>query len=163
MPLLTLGDPAHPLLPWLMKPYLETSSTTPQEINFNYRQSRARMVVENAFGRLKGRWWILLKRIDSKLANIPNLVVSCVVLHSMCEMYGDYCSNNWISREDTTHQNSTSTTSRAPTTSSTTTATLIQMPSETHFSNNTEISSSHLNLIMVIVMAKWNEILMKVT
>ena len=61
VPLIILGDPAYPLLPWLMKPYLDNSSTTSKERLFNYRQSRSRMVVENAFGRLKGRWHCLLK------------------------------------------------------------------------------------------------------
>ena len=55
VPLLILGDPAYPLLSWLMKPYLENASTTAKERNYNYRQSRARMVVENTFGRLKGQ------------------------------------------------------------------------------------------------------------
>ena len=122
MPLLVLGGPAYPLLPWLMKPYLETSSTTPQERNFNYRQSRARMVVVNAFGRLKGRWRCLLKRIDSNLINIPNMIGSCVVLHNICEMYGDHCSNEWIVEEGSANGTSASTT----TASSSTTATAVR-------------------------------------
>ena len=56
VPLCILGDPAYPLLPWLMKPYAESVALTNSQRIFNYRQSRARMVVENAFGRLKGRW-----------------------------------------------------------------------------------------------------------
>ena len=48
VPLLVLGDSAYLLLLWLMKPYLENALTTLQEQIFNYRQSRARMVVENA-------------------------------------------------------------------------------------------------------------------
>ena len=80
VPLFVLGDPAYLLLPWLMKPFMENANTTPAQRNFNYRLSRARMVVENAFGRLKGRWRCLLKRIDSDAVHVPNIVASCVVL-----------------------------------------------------------------------------------
>ena len=56
VPLVILGDPAYPSLPWLMKPFQDTGNLTAAERTFDYRQSRARMVVENAFGRLKGQY-----------------------------------------------------------------------------------------------------------
>lgn len=74
-----------------MKPYQENARTTDAQKHFNYRQSRARMVVENAFGRLKGRWRCLQKRLDLKLDNVPNVVATCVVLHNICEEFGDIC------------------------------------------------------------------------
>ena len=50
-----IGDPAYnDALLWLMKPFPENEHTTKEQKIYNYRQSRARMVVENAFGRLKG-------------------------------------------------------------------------------------------------------------
>ena len=69
VPLVILGDPAYPLKTWLMKPYLDHPGITTKEKIFNYRQSRARMVVENAFGCLKGRWRCLVKQLDMEVSN----------------------------------------------------------------------------------------------
>ena len=49
---------------WLVKPFNFNSSLTAKQKHFNYRLSRARIVVENAFGRLKARWRRLMKRND---------------------------------------------------------------------------------------------------
>ena len=49
VPLLILTDPAYSLKSWLMKPFSETGLSGTQR-TFNYGLSRARVVVENAFG-----------------------------------------------------------------------------------------------------------------
>ena len=50
VPIIILGDPAYPLLPWLLKPYLENINTPQSQGVFNYRLSRVRMTVEKDFG-----------------------------------------------------------------------------------------------------------------
>ena len=60
------------------------------------------MVVENAFGRLKGRWRCLMKTIDAPTSNIPGIVGACVVLHYMCEIYSTHCLQEWMVSDTST-------------------------------------------------------------
>ena len=53
------------------------------------------MVVENSFGRLKGWWWCLLKRLDFKLENVTSVVAVRVAQHNICEKCGDHCLDEW--------------------------------------------------------------------
>ena len=75
-----------------MKPYKETLDTPNDIKHFNYRLSRARMVVENAFGRLKGRFHILRKQCDCDLPTTLDLsmVTAVVILHNVCELNNEY-------------------------------------------------------------------------
>ncbi|XP_050824312.1 uncharacterized protein LOC127058370 [Gopherus flavomarginatus] len=93
MPIVILGDPAYPLMLWLMKPY--TSSLDSSQELFNYRLSKCRMVVECAFGRLKGSWCTLLTRSDLSQTNIPIVIAVCCVLHNLCESKGETFMVRW--------------------------------------------------------------------
>ena len=115
VPLVVLGDPTYPLRLWLMKPFSDSGLTSRQK-KFNYQLSRSRVVVENAFGRLKGRWRSLMKRNDNDIKYVPNMVTACCVLHNLCEMHGDLCEEDWVIVDpnlQTPETSSTSSTSSA--------------------------------------------------
>ena len=96
IPLLMLGDPAYPLLHWLMKAFPDNGSLTREQKTYNYRLSKARVVVEHAYGRLKGRWRCLLKRNDVLIDDLPKLVAACCVLHNICESRSESFDEDWM-------------------------------------------------------------------
>lgn len=81
MPFTIVGDAAFPLKTYLMRPYPGRDLSTQQRV-FNYRLSRARNVVENAFGILSSRWRILHSRINIHPDKINSLILSACLLHN---------------------------------------------------------------------------------
>jgi len=55
--------------------------TIPQRI-FNYRLSRARRIIENAFGILVVKWQILANQICYKVENAESIVMALLCLHN---------------------------------------------------------------------------------
>uniref|UniRef100_A0A671XEC2 DDE Tnp4 domain-containing protein n=1 Tax=Sparus aurata TaxID=8175 RepID=A0A671XEC2_SPAAU len=80
-----LGDPAYPLLDWLMKGYTHSPNITPEQESFNVHLSSARTTVEIAFGRLKSCWRVLLKRSHFHFTFTPHIIATCCALHNFCE------------------------------------------------------------------------------
>ena len=64
-----------------MKPFPSKELTVAQRI-YNYRVSRARRVVENAFGILATRFRILRREIDMDPEGARDVVMACVALHN---------------------------------------------------------------------------------
>ena len=96
VPVFVIGDSAHPMLPWLMKPY-DQPSVECAESTYSYRISRGRIVVEIVFGRLKACWRRLLKRNEMLIKNVPTVISAACVLHKMCEIHGESFDELWVS------------------------------------------------------------------
>ena len=85
MPLLLAADAAYPLLPWVMKPFPDNGKLNKGRAHDNYHQSRARMVVENGCGRVKGRWRCRVKQNEACLQQMNIMFSTCFILHTICE------------------------------------------------------------------------------
>jgi DDE superfamily endonuclease len=82
-PFVMVGNEAFPLNPYLMRPFSRNSLTGKAEKIFNYRLSRARRIVENAFGILTARWRIFRKPIDLHPDTVDSIVLAACCLHNM--------------------------------------------------------------------------------
>uniref|UniRef100_A0A1X7UN39 DDE Tnp4 domain-containing protein n=1 Tax=Amphimedon queenslandica TaxID=400682 RepID=A0A1X7UN39_AMPQE len=89
LPITLLGDSAYPLLPCLTKPFPHNCFLTLEQQQYNYNLSKACIVIENAFGRLKFRWRCLMKRLDLKPENSVSIISASCILHNVCEVHGD--------------------------------------------------------------------------
>lgn len=62
---LVLEDGAYPTTDWLLKPFPNNIHLTDTQKKFNKLSGR-RIIIEKAFGLLKGYWRYILKRIDNE-------------------------------------------------------------------------------------------------
>lgn len=76
-----VGDDAFPLREDLMKPHPSRNLTKDQRV-FNYRLSRARRVVENAFGILSSRFRVFLSPICVDPDKVEQILLATICLHN---------------------------------------------------------------------------------
>ena len=82
VPQYIVGDPAFALHENLLKRY-PGLHLKPPEGRYNWRQSRARMVAESLYGRMKGKWNVLINPMPFWDLQIINLIIkTCVLLHN---------------------------------------------------------------------------------
>ena len=86
---LLFGDSAYPLSVWLMKPFKQTRTLSERQLRFNSALSQARVVIEQAYGILKGRWRCLYKAMEEKTSRVAITILACCVLHNICIDVGD--------------------------------------------------------------------------
>lgn len=97
-PCVILGDEAFPLKNNLLRPYpSQQSINDDKKRHFNYRLSRARRVVENAFGILSQKFRIYNRRLHLKPEFAEKIVVTTCILY------------NFIRRGETVHITETNT------------------------------------------------------
>ncbi|XP_008189991.1 putative nuclease HARBI1 [Acyrthosiphon pisum] len=84
-----LGDSAYPLTEAIMTPYKNNGHLTPAQIFFNQTLSSSRVVVEQSFGKLIGRFR-KLRLLDVYHKSYCGLIITAAcVLHNICMSQGD--------------------------------------------------------------------------
>lgn len=89
LPYVLVGDEAFPLTNYLMRPYPRRGHLEMPKKVFIYRLSRARRIVENAFGLLVDKWRIFRKPIIASESTIKKIVQAAVCLHNFLLMQHD--------------------------------------------------------------------------
>lgn len=102
VPYYLIGDDAFPLRTWMMKPF-STRNLSDEERIFNYRLSRARRVVENAFGILSNRFRCLLTTLHLCPMTVRSVVLATVCLHNLMRMRYPGLQNALVDAEDEDH------------------------------------------------------------
>ena len=65
-------------------------------MNFNKIPNMTRVVVENAYGRLKGRFRSIATRVDLNVETVCLFIAACCVLHNFCEVMGEDLNEEWL-------------------------------------------------------------------
>lgn len=81
MPYVFVGDEAFGLSKHVLRPFARKNLTNLKRI-FNYRLSRARRMVECAFGILANKWRIFHRPIDTQPEVCDDIVKACCALHN---------------------------------------------------------------------------------
>lgn len=104
MPFTFVADDAFPLCDRIMKPYSPPRgrALTDEEKIFNYRLSRARRVVENAFGILTAKFICLSRTMFCSPARAQKIVMACCILHNyfLNNLSFSYCPPGFVDHYD---------------------------------------------------------------
>lgn len=102
LPYFLVGDDAFPMREWLMKPFTNRNQPKDERI-FNYRLSRARRIVENAFGILSQRFQCMLSTMRMQPERVESIVLACCCLHNLFRMQTPILRTGAVDQEDANH------------------------------------------------------------
>jgi hypothetical protein len=81
LPFVTVGDETFPLKKYLLRPYPGVSARNDENKQiYNYRMTRARRVVKNAFGVLTQKFRLFYGRIQLSPENAEKVVLPACIL-----------------------------------------------------------------------------------
>jgi hypothetical protein len=95
-----VADAAFPFSATLMKGYPGDPQPGSLEHAYNYAHVRTRRVVENAFGRLKGRFQVLRSSQMNDPAFHADCTLVCCALHNCCERHDDPFEAAWMPEDE---------------------------------------------------------------
>lgn len=95
VPAVIMGDSAFRLSRYLVKPYPFYAERSEEQKYFNYRLSKCRRVVENAFGHLKARFRRIGKGIENSVKYANLIIKACCVLHNFLNEANDDINSTW--------------------------------------------------------------------
>jgi len=82
LPFVLVGDEAFALTPFMMRPYPRANNLNLEQKVFNYLLSRARRIVECAFGIFTARWRIFRRSLSTNIDNAIAIIKATVCLHN---------------------------------------------------------------------------------
>ena len=103
IPYLIVGDDIFPLKTWLMKPMAGKNLSEEWKV-YNYRLSRCRRTIENAFGILSARWRIFRRPIRASPVTVDRIVQATVCLYNYLRLTENsmYIPSGFVDSEDNT-------------------------------------------------------------
>ena len=109
-PYVFIGDDAFQLKPHLLKPYPGGGDGDEMKTIYNYRLSRARRVIENAFGIAAARFRIFRNPIIAKVETVTLVTKAVILLHNFLmktqchdDLY-NYCPPGFVDTECNTRR-----------------------------------------------------------
>eukprot|EP00079_Xenopus_tropicalis_P030698 XP_012826887.1 PREDICTED: putative nuclease HARBI1 [Xenopus tropicalis] len=98
MPYVFVGDEAFGLAENIMRPY-PGSQRSVQKRLFNYRLSRARRMVECAFGILANKWRVFHTALQLEPEFVDKIIKACCVLHNFVRLRDGYFFQDTLSND----------------------------------------------------------------